>query len=89
MHVLAAASTTTPPAPFVDWGLMGKIALVSIIAGVGLVVAFSIGLAALSVARANHRSAPLRVVSVVLSVAMVAVVVGALVWGLELIVHKS
>jgi len=26
---------------------------------------------------------------VVLSVAMVAVVVGALVWGLELIVHKS
>ena len=75
MHLLAAATTTT--APFVDWGLMGKIALVSTIAGVGIVVAFSVGLAALSIARADHRSAPVRVMSVVVSVAMVAVMVWA------------
>ena len=86
MLPLAAAATTTS-APFVDWGLLGKVVLVSTIAGVGLVVVFSIGLASVSVARADHRSAPLRAVGAFVSVAMVALLVWALVWGLELIVH--
>ena len=86
MLTLAAATTSTP---FVDWGLLGKVVLVSIIAGVGIVVAFSIGLAAMSVARADNRSSPLRATGAVVTAVMVGVMVWALIWGLELILNKS
>jgi hypothetical protein len=82
---------TTPPTstPFIEWGLLGHIVWVSIVAGVGLVVVFSLGLAALSVARAEDRSGVSRFVAKVAAVAMGLVIVGALVWGLVLIVKKS
>ena len=87
MSILASAATTSTP--FIDWGLLGKVVLVSTIAGVSLVVAFSIGLAAVSVARADHHAAPLRALGALISLAMVAVMLGALIWGLELILNKS
>ena len=86
MSMLATATTS---APFIDWGLLGKVVLVSTIAGIGLVIAFSIGLAAVSVARADHHSSPLRAAGAVVSLVMVAVMLWALIWGLQLILNKS
>lgn len=78
-----------PSTPFIDWSLFARIILVSIVAGVALVVAFSIGLAALSFARGVGRSGAARALGVTLTVLMGATIVGALLWGLELIVKKS
>jgi hypothetical protein len=83
-------ATTTPPAtPFIEWGLLGHIVWVSIVAGVGLVVLFSLGLAALSRARSGERSGASRKAALIFAVLMGVLIVGALVWGLVLIVKKS
>jgi hypothetical protein len=85
----ATATAASASTSFVDWGLLGKVVFVSLIAGVGLVVAFSIGLTAVSLARADQRSTPVRALGAALSVVMVGVIVWAMIWGLELIVNKS
>jgi hypothetical protein len=46
--VVATSSILTP---FIDWPLLGRVVVYSVVIGVGLVVAFSFGLAALSLAR--------------------------------------
>jgi hypothetical protein len=81
----AAASST----PFIDWSLLARIAIVSIVAGVGLVTAFSIGVAALSFARNEGHGRVSRWGAQVLTLLMGAAIVAALVWGLVLIVRKS
>ena len=83
-------ATTTPPAtPFIEWGLLGHIVWVSIVAGAGLVVLFSLGLASLSVARSDQRSGASRGAAMVFATIMGAAIVAALAWGLFLIVKKS
>jgi Na+-driven multidrug efflux pump len=84
MAVSAPTST-----PFIDWSLLGQIILISIVAGVGLVVAFSLGLAALSMARDQERANWVRRFGVALTGLMGVVIIVALLWGLELIVKKS
>jgi hypothetical protein len=75
--------------PFIDWSLLGRIALISIAAGVGLVIAFSLGLAALSYSRNDEHSRIARFGAQALTLLLGAVIVGALIWGLVLIVRKS
>jgi hypothetical protein len=75
--------------PFIDWSLLAQIAIISIVAGVGLVVAFSIGLAALSFSRSEEHGRIARMGAQALTLLMGAAIVGALVWGLVLIVRKS
>jgi hypothetical protein len=83
-------ATTTPPAtPFIEWGLLGHIVWVSIVVGVGLVVLFSLGLATLSAARSEQRSATSRGAAAVFATIMGVAIVAALAWGLVLIVKKS
>ncbi|MEO9181716.1 MAG: hypothetical protein ABI298_08725 [Acidimicrobiales bacterium] len=82
-------ATTTPATPFIAWGLLSHIVWVSLVAGVGLVAVFSLGLAALSMARGEQRSAASRGAALVCAVFMGAVIVVALGWGLVLIVKKS
>jgi hypothetical protein len=75
--------------PFIDWSLLARIAIISIIAGVGLVAAFSIGLAALSFSRREENRRIARMGARALTLLMGAAIVGALIWGLVLIVRKS
>jgi hypothetical protein len=84
MAVAGASST-----PFVDWSLLAQIAIISIVAGVGLVVAFSIGLSALSFSRNEENGRFARMVARALTLLMGAAIVGALIWGLVLIVRKT
>ena len=74
---------------FVDWSLLGHVILVAVLAGVGVVVAFSIGLVALSFARDTGRRLLIRILGVVLAVAMTGVLAWALWWGFDLITKKS
>jgi hypothetical protein len=83
-----ATSTTTVAAPFVNWPLLGNVVLTSVIIGVGLVVAFSVGLAALSVARGTQRTALERASGSVVTFLMGAAITASLVWGLVLIIKK-
>jgi hypothetical protein len=83
MMAVGASST-----PFIDWSLLVQIALISIAAGVGLVAAFSLGLAGLSYSRDAGRSRIVRTGAKALALLMGAAIVGALVWGLVLIVQK-
>lgn len=82
------ATTSTSATSFIDWSLLGQVVVVSVTVGVGLVVAFSFGLAALSLARVPGRSTRGRVTGSVVFAAMVAAIAWALVWGLILIVKK-
>jgi hypothetical protein len=75
--------------PFIDWSLLARIAIISIVTGVGLVVAFSIGLSALSFSRSHEHGGIARAGAWVVTLLMGAVIVGALIWGLVLIVRKS
>ncbi len=81
----SAASST----PFIDWSLLGRIALIAIGAGVGLVVAFSIGLAALSLSRGEGRGRMVHIGARAVTLLMGVAIVAALLWGLLLIVRKS
>lgn len=83
---MAGAASSTP---FIDWSLLAQIAIISIVAGVGLVIAFSIGLASLSFSRGEGHGRIARTGARVLALLMGAAIVGALVWGLLLIVRKS
>jgi hypothetical protein len=76
-------------APFIDWSLLARIAIISIAAGVGLVVAFSIGLAALSFSRSEEHGRIARTGAWVVTLLIGAAIAGALIWGLVLIVRKS
>jgi hypothetical protein len=73
----------------VDWSLLGHVVLVAVIAGVGVVVAFSIGLVALSFARDGERRLYARTLGVTLALVMSGVLAWALWWGFELITKKS
>jgi multisubunit Na+/H+ antiporter MnhB subunit len=73
----------------VDWTLLGHVVLAAVLAGVGVVVAFSIGLAALSFARDTNRSRFTRSLGVAVAVVMTGVLAWALWWGFELITNKS
>jgi hypothetical protein len=84
MAAVGASST-----PFIDWSLLARIAIISIAAGVGLVAAFSIGLAALSFSRLEEKGRVARMGARALTLLMGAAIVGALIWGLVLIVRKS
>jgi hypothetical protein len=75
--------------PLIDWSLLGHVVLVAMLAGVGVVVAFSLGLVALSIARdAKRRQLP-RIAGVCVVVVMTGVLVWALWWGFQLITNKS
>ncbi len=82
-------AVTAPSTPFVDWSLLGRVFLISLAAGVGMVVLFSIGLATLSLAREGGRSSLQRTTAKTVSLAMGAAIVSALVWGLALILQKG
>ena len=82
-------SITPPATPFIAWGLLGHIVLVSIVTGVGLVAVFSLGLAVLSVARGEQRSGAQRSAAWVCAVLIGVVIVAALGWSLVVIVKKS
>ena len=73
----------------VDWSLLGHVVLVAVLAGVGVVVAFSIGLVALSFARDTGRRLLIRILGVVLAVVMTGVLAWTLWWGFDLITKKS
>ena len=75
--------------PLVDWSLLGHVVLAAVLAGVGVVVAFSIGLAALSFARDTNRPLFTRSLGVAVAVVMTGVLAWALWWGFELMTHKS
>lgn len=74
---------------FIDWSLLGHVVLVAVIAGVGVVVAFSIGLVALSFARDTERRPYVRTLGVTLTLMMSGALAWALWWGFELITKKS
>lgn len=76
-------------ASLVDWSLLGHVILVAVLAGVGVVVAFSVGLVALSFARDERRRRVVRTSGVVIGVVMTGVLAGALTWGFYLITKKS
>jgi hypothetical protein len=76
-------------ASLVDWPLLGHVVLIAVLAGVGVVVAFSLGLLALSFARDVKRRNVVRAVAVAVAVAMTGVLAGSLVWGFYLITKKS
>ena len=76
-------------ASLVDWSLLGHVVLVAVLAGVGVVVAFSVGLVALSFARDTGRRLVVRVLGVGVAVVMTGALVWALWWGFELITKKS
>ena len=82
------ATTSSTPTPFINWALLGHVVVISLAIGVGLVVAFSLGLAALSLARGTGRSMLVRVSGSVVSVVMMAAIAASLVWGLVLIINK-
>lgn len=82
-------AVTVSVAPFVDWSLLGRVFLISLAAGVGMVVLFSIGLATLSLARDGERSAVQRLSAKTVSLVMALAIVTALVWGLVLILKKG
>jgi hypothetical protein len=84
--VAAGGASSTP---FIDWSLLARIAIISIAAGVGLVAAFSIGLAALSFTRNEENGRLARMGARALALLMGAAIVAALVWGFVLIVRKS
>jgi protein-S-isoprenylcysteine O-methyltransferase Ste14 len=73
----------------IDWSLLGHVVLVAVIAGVGVVITFSIGLAALSFARDTKRPSYARLLGVVLAVVTTGALAWALWWGFELITKKS
>lgn len=73
----------------VDWPLLGRIVLASVLAGVGLVVAFSLALAGLSFARDRGRRRAVRYAGVAMLVVMGAVILGALGWGFAVIINKG
>lgn len=73
----------------VDWTLLGHVVLVAVLACVGVVAAFSIGLAALSFYRDADRSTKIRVSSAVVALLMTGFLVWALWWAFELITKKS
>jgi Na+-translocating ferredoxin:NAD+ oxidoreductase RnfA subunit len=75
--------------PLVDWSLFGHVVLVALLAGVGVVIAFSLGLVALSIVRDAQRRLPLRIAGVVIAVVMTGLLVWALWWGFQLITNKS
>ncbi len=83
------ATASTPATPFIAWGLLLHIVWVSIAAGVGLVVLFSLGLASLSMARGKERNAASRAAALTFAVVTGLVILAALGWGLVLIVKKS
>lgn len=82
--MVAATSST----PLIEWSLLGHVVLYSLVIAVGLVVMFSAGLAGLSLARANQRSAFARFSGVVVTALTSAVIGASLVWGLIVIVKK-
>ena len=82
-------AATTPAAPFVNWALLGRVFLISLAAGIGMVVLFSIALATLSLARDGGRSARQRMSAKTVSLVMALAIVTALVWGLVLILKKG
>jgi hypothetical protein len=84
--VLAGAASSTP---FIDWSLLAQIAIISIAAGVGLVAAFSVGLAALSFSRGEEHGRIARMGARALTLLMGVTIGGALIWGLVLIVRKT
>ncbi|HEV3187720.1 MAG TPA: hypothetical protein VGZ04_06695 [Acidimicrobiales bacterium] len=73
----------------IDWSLLGHVVLVAVLAGVGVVVVFSIGLAALSTARDTGRPTFARILGVTLAVVTTGALAWALWWGFELITKKS
>jgi len=75
--------------PLVDWSLLGHVILVSLLAGVGIVAVFSIGLVGLSFARNTQMRRGIRTLSVGLSVVMTGVLIAVLWWGFVHITTKS
>lgn len=75
--------------PLVDWSLLGHVVLAAVLAGVGVVVAFSIGIAALSFAHDTNRPRFTRSLGVAVALVMTGVLAWALWWGFELITNKS
>jgi threonine/homoserine/homoserine lactone efflux protein len=73
----------------VDWSLLGQVVLIAVLAGVGVVVVFSLGLAAVSFARDQRRRRFTRNVGVAVAVVMTGALGWALWWGFELITNKS
>lgn len=82
------ATATTTSTPLIEWSLLGHVVLYSLVIAVGLVVMFSAGLAALSLARASQRSTPARFSGAVVTALTSAVICASLVWGLIVIVKK-
>lgn len=83
------AVVPAPATPFIDWGLLGHIILVSFVAGVGIVVAFSLGLVATSIWRDHARSGFARALGSIVAVVMGLAILGVLLWGFKIIVTKS
>lgn len=75
---------------YVNWGSLGKILIIGIIAGAGLVSVYSLGLVALSASGylrkdAEHRS----VIALIAAVLCVAVVIAGVVFGIVQIFSKG
>jgi hypothetical protein len=91
MSALAAAAAKTP---FIDWTALGKVAGVSLIFGVAVVVLFSLGIVGLSMARGNDTGeGPVsagnsRVAGSLLAGVCFVVCAGAVLYGLYLIIPQ-
>jgi ABC-type nickel/cobalt efflux system permease component RcnA len=86
--------TVLADSTYVDWSSMGKILLISIAAGAGLVSVYSLGLLALSasgyVRREDDASQPQRnVLALVAAVICLCVVVAAAIYGIRVIFEKG
>jgi hypothetical protein len=75
--------------PLIDWSLLVHVVLYSLVAGVGVVAAFSIGLVGLSYARNEGRPQTQRTASLLVAVMAAGVLVAALWWGFVLITNKG
>jgi hypothetical protein len=81
--------SVTTASPLIDWSLLGRVALYSLVAGVGVVIVFSLGLVGLSVARSEELGRAQRAASVFVSVIATSALAAALWWAFVLITNKS
>jgi hypothetical protein len=86
MAVLADSS-------YVDWVSMGKILLISVVAGAGLVTVYSVGLRALSTSgylrRGDEPDRPRRILVLLVAVICLALVVAGAIYGIHVMFTKS
>lgn len=75
-------------APLIDWATLGRVFLISLVVGVGVVIVFTAGVFSLSTIRRPGVTAMARAVGSTVTTIAGAALVATVGWGLYFIVHK-